>query len=440
MKTNKKSMVLISLILVFVLLALTACGGGGDTTKTPAADTPQSGDATAAVNPADLTFDDAPIQWKMQSIWAESITLWRGDKYFVDLVNRLALGELYIEYNPGGSMVTTSDELFDAISTGAIDMGTDWPSYWEGRNTAFTLITSTPCVLTPADYIMWFWQAGGIQLCQEMYAKYNIMWYPHSITSPESGQRTNKAITEIKDYAGLKLRQCGRTQALVLEQLGAGAVFLPGADIYLSVDRGVVDGAEFGVPETDWSMAFQEITKYHIGPGWHQPGPASGVMFNMDKYNELTDHTKYILKESAMASMLWAWSFFEYSSARYQNKFEEAGIITSRLSDDAISQIQKISWDILIKDATENPDHCRLAFSQVKMLYDYAEWRDIQEPFSFGRNPEGLDETYAALEKLAKDHGVYDAVIAAADANTAASEAQEHWEPGTPYAGSPIAQ
>lgn len=61
----------------------------------------------------------------MQTIWAPSITLWRGDKYFVD-----------------------------------------WPSYWEGKDTAFALITSTPMMFTPADYLLWFWQGGGLELCQ----------------------------------------------------------------------------------------------------------------------------------------------------------------------------------------------------------------------------------------------------------------------------------
>ena len=55
----------------------------------------------------------APVQavtkWKYQSMWAHSITLWRGDKYFGDLMNIMAEGELKIKYYPGGTLVKTSN-------------------------------------------------------------------------------------------------------------------------------------------------------------------------------------------------------------------------------------------------------------------------------------------------------------------------------------------
>jgi TRAP-type mannitol/chloroaromatic compound transport system substrate-binding protein len=429
-KRNTKLIKLTSifLILILAMAAFSGCGSSGGGSEA-------EGEATGA-----LTFEDAPIQWTMQSIWVPSITLWRGDKYFVDLINRQALGELYIEYNEGGALVTTSDEVFDAVRTGSIDMATDWPSYWEGRDTAFGLVTSTPMILTPGDYMIWYWQGGGLELVQKLYDEYNIVWYPHSVTSPESGQRTNVPIYELDDYAGLKLRQCGRVQAMILEQLGAGAVFMPGADIYLSLDRGVVDGAEFSVPECDWNMAFQEISKYSVVPGWHQPGPISGVMINKDSFAELPDHVKYLFKEAAMSSMMWAWTYFEYSSIGYQKNFSDAGIETSRLSDEALAQIQQIAWDVLIQDAKDNPNHAKLAYSQVRYLYGYQDWRAMQEPFTHGRNPEGLNEAYAALEQIAKDHGVYDEVIATEEDCIARAEAQVHWEPGTEYVQNPLAQ
>ena len=74
----------------------------------------------------------APVQavtkWKYQSMWVPSITLWRGDKYFGDLMNVLAAGELEIKFYEGGTLVKTSNEIFDAVVAGSIQMATDWPS------------------------------------------------------------------------------------------------------------------------------------------------------------------------------------------------------------------------------------------------------------------------------------------------------------------------
>ncbi|MEE8300721.1 MAG: hypothetical protein V3R28_05415, partial [Desulfatiglandales bacterium] len=108
----------------------------------------------------------AGAKWKYQSMWVPSITLWRGDKYFGDLMNRLAGDELQIKYFPGGTLVKKSNQIFDAVQAGSLQMATDWPSYWEGKNTAFSLLTSTPMWFTPADYLLWFWQAGGLELAQ----------------------------------------------------------------------------------------------------------------------------------------------------------------------------------------------------------------------------------------------------------------------------------
>jgi TRAP-type mannitol/chloroaromatic compound transport system substrate-binding protein len=377
-------------------------------------------------------------KWRYQTMWAPSITLWRGDKYFSDLMNILAAGELEIQYFPGGTLMTRSDEIFDAVVKGSLNMATDWPSYWEGKNTAFALITSWPMWLTPGDYMLWFWQAGGFELSQELYAKYGIVWFPHSVTGPESGQRSNKPIRKGDDYKGVKMRQCGRVQAKILQDLGGAAIFMPGAEIYLALSRGTIDAGEFSVPECDWAMGFQEVTKYWVLPGWHQPGPVSGVMVNKASWDKLPDRTKFMFKEAAMATMMWSWTYFEYSSGEYTRKFKEKGIQMTHLDQATLDKIQDLSYKYLLADAEANPDSAKIAFSQAKYFKDFGEWRTIQYPFLFGRTPPKLDELYQKLEALAKKHKVYDSVIATERNVRKKMEKQEFWKPGTKYVENPV--
>ena len=377
-------------------------------------------------------------KWRYQTMWAPSITLWRGDKYFSDLMNILAAGDLEIQYFPGGTLMTRSDEIFDAVVKGSLNMATDWPSYWEGKNTAFALITSWPMWLTPGDYMLWFWQAGGFELSQELYAKYGIVWFPHSVTGPESGQRSNKPIRKGDDYKGVKMRQCGRIQAKILQDLGGAAIFMPGAEIYLALSRGTIDAGEFSVPECDWAMGFQEVTKYWVLPGWHQPGPVSGVMVNKASWDKLPDRTKFMFKEAAMATMMWSWTYFEYSSGEYTRKFKEKGIQMTHLDQATLDKIQELSYKYLLADAEANPDSAKIAFSQAKYFKDFGEWRTIQYPFLFGRTPPKLDELYQKLEALAKKHKVYDSVIATERNVRKKMEKQEFWKPGTHYVENPL--
>jgi len=381
----------------------------------------------------------AVTKWKGQSIWVPSITLWRADKYWMDLMNVLCEGELNIKFHEGGTL-TSSKEIFDSVRNNIIQVGTDWPSYWEGKNTAFSLITSVPMWFTPADYLLWFWQGGGLELCQELYARYNIKWFPLLLTSPECGQRSNKKITTLDEYKNVKMRQCGRNQAKILQDMGGAAVFMPGAEIYMALQRGTIDAGEFSVPECDWSMGFQEVTKYWVLPGWHQPGPIGGLMINKKSYDKLDDITKFKFREAAMATQMWAWTYFEYSSAEYTNKFLEAGTEISRLDETALKKVQELSYKYLLEDAEKNPDHATILFSQTKYMKDFAAWRQYQSPFMFGRNPWGLDEFYGKVEALAKKAGTYDKVIALERAVRDRMEKQEFWKVGTPYVTNPVWQ
>ena len=374
--------------------------------------------------------------WKFQSSWPASILLNKPDKYFANLIDVLAGDELNLKYYDGGSLVK-STEVFDAVANGVVEMATDWPSYWDGKNTAFSLLTSVPMGFSPTDYMIWYWQGGGFELAQDLYGKYGIVWFPHGLTSPESGQRSNKQIKTLADYKGVKMRQCGRVQANMLGDVGGSAIFMPGGEVYMALQRGTIDAGEFSVPEVDWVMGFQEITKYWVLPGWHQPGPLWGVMINKKSWDSLSDMTKFKFKEAAMATMMWSWTYYEYGSGDYTNKFLEAGTKISRLDDQVLEKLQQASWKYMIEDAEKNPDFAKIAYSQVAFLEKMKFWREIQSPFTYGRTPSGLDDAYKQLEAIAKKHGVLDSANAIAKSTQERQQAEKFWVPGTKYISNP---
>ena len=380
-----------------------------------------------------------PKRLIFETAWPTSVTLWRPDKYFVDLVNILGDGHVNIEYNDGGTF-SSSVQMFDDVQSGALDMGSDWPSYWEGRNTAFSLTTSVPVIFTPYDYMTWYWQRGGYELVNELFNKYGLQWYPHSVTSPESGQRTNKPVNTLEDYQGLRLRQCGRNQSRLLEGMGASAVFTPAGEIYAALDRGVLDGAEFSVPEVDWSMGLAEVTDYVVKPGWHQLGPISGIMINKDVYDQLDDYTKFVLKQAAQNTMMWSYTFFEQTSGEYTNKFREAGVEYTRLDDEVLDKVVELVEAQIIEDAKANPDHAKIAFSMYDYLVNMKDWRELQKPFTAGYSWDSLEETHKQLEEIAKEHGVYDEVIAVIADAKERNKNQIFWQVGTAYQNNPIAK
>jgi hypothetical protein len=108
-----------------------------------------------------------------------------------------------------------------------------------------------------------------------------------------------------------------------------------------------------------------------------------------------------------MATMMWAWTYFEYSSGEYTRKFTDKGIKTTNLDAATLEKIQARAYEYMLADAEKNPDYAKIAFSQAKYFKEIEEWRRIQSPFTWGRTPPKIDEMYSKLEAIAKKHGVY---------------------------------
>ena len=175
--------------------------------------------------------------------------------------------------------------------------------------------------LTASDYIMWLYDGGGLELYQEVYGKYGIVYLPYWVSSTDSGVRGNKPIRSLRDYKNLKIRMAGRAQGKMLKDLGASQVMLAGGEVYQALEKGVIDAGEFASPDIDWGMGFQEVTSYWASPGWHQPSGLGGVMINKKAWDVLPKKTQELLKILARATMVWSFSHFNYVSATATDKF-----------------------------------------------------------------------------------------------------------------------
>ena len=330
--------------------------------------------------------------WTMTSTWPSSLELIEIDKHWVELVNQLVDDEkLTIEFYDGGALVPAG-EVFGAVESGTIQAGGDWPGYWAGRDSAFSPLSTTASLFNAVDYVNWIKEWGGAELYNEVYGKFGMVYLPYGVTNNESGFRTTeKAIKTLDDLKGLQLRLSGLEQGKLLEKLGGNQVSMAGGEIYQSLERGVIDGAEFSTPNVDFSGGFQQVTKHWSTPGWHQSSSVFGVMINKASWDALDEDTQNKLRIAADANLLWSLSFTEKRATEAFAKFKEAGTEISRLDDAALEQIQKMANETIEEVACENPLSAKVYASQLSYLEDYASWRDASAPFNLGRTPDGPD-------------------------------------------------
>ncbi|WP_138933086.1 TRAP transporter substrate-binding protein DctP [Roseovarius arcticus] len=331
----------------------------------------------------------AQESWTMTTTWPSSLELIETDKHFVDLANKLTTGELNIEFFEGGSLVPAG-EVFGAVESGTVQAGADWPGYWAGRDAAFSALATTPSLFNAVDYVNWIQQWGGADLYNEIYGNYGMVYLPYGVTNNESGFRSNEPIRNLADLQGKRLRLSGLEQGKLLERLGGSQVSMAGGEIYQSLERGVIDGAEFSTPNVDWSGGFQQVTKYWATPGWHQSASVFGVMINKASWDALSDDTREKLQIAADATMMWSLAFTEKRATEAYAKFDEA-VEINRYDDETLAKVQEMANEVIIEVACENPNSAKVYVSMLDYLNDYAQWRDASAPFNLGRTPNGPD-------------------------------------------------
>lgn len=343
------------------------------------------GIAGAVTLTASMALADDPVTIQMTTTWPEGINLIEGDKHFAELVNKLGKGSISIDFFPGNTIVP-STQVFDAVRSGATQAAADWPGYWAGTNTAFSLLGSFPMLFTAQDYVLWINEWGGAEMFDEAYGKYDIKYLPYAVISTESGLRSTKPLASLDDLNGKRLRMSGRAQGAILAELGGAQVMLPGSEVYQSLERGVVDAAEFSSPSTDYGMGFQEVTKHWMAPGWHQPGSIAGVMIAQKVWDDLSDQQKFIMETAAQATMNWSIGYYERTSAEATKAFTDAGVTVSTLSDEEMTRLQEMANANLVTEACENPLFAKITMSKLEYLKEYEQWREMQGEFAQGRN------------------------------------------------------
>lgn len=327
-----------------------------------------------------------PIKWQMVTSWIPSMMVFESDKRFAKNVYELSGGRLQITVYSAGTIVPAMS-VFDSVSRGAAEMGTDCPAYWSGKNSAFDLLGSIPMGLSQQDVNNWYFHLGGRDLYNYMYGKYNMLYLITSVAPTGSGLRSRTPIRTLTDFRGKKLRMSGKAQGYILQKLGAAQVMMAGGDIYQALQMGTIDGAEFSSPSIDWSLGLGEVAKYNIGPGWNQPATVFGVMINRDAWNKLPADLKRIVEFAATDNMVYMSALYETKNGAALNLFKNKGTETSKLSNKDLKQLEDWSWEYLTMESKRNADYDKIATSIMQYMKDFRMTRDSEEPFSHGRNP-----------------------------------------------------
>jgi TRAP-type mannitol/chloroaromatic compound transport system substrate-binding protein len=335
-----------------------------------------------------IKTSEEKYRWKMVMPWSKGLLFFDFAQHFADSVKLASGGRLDIKVFSAGELVGAT-ESFDAVSKGAAQVGHDWPGYWKGKNEAFVAFASVPFGLDAEGYNIWLYERGGLEMMQELYGRYNIYALPGGNGGQEMGLFSNKKATSMKDFKGMRVRTPGWYMD-IMTKLGASVSPLPGGEVYLALERGVIDAAEFSAPAINYPMGFDDITKYVIEPGVHQPSVQCGLLFNMDAWNELPADLKWIVNIAAKETQLWSNAWIENLNIEAINKFKEKVEFVTMDKETRI-EFAKMTKTHLDGLKQKFPDVKKVLDSQEQLKKDFSTWREQRS----GVAPWPIDEYIA---------------------------------------------
>jgi len=315
------------------------------------------------------------FKWKMVMPWSKGLLFYDFAQHFADSVALASGGRLDIKVFSAGELVGAM-ESFDAVSKGSAEVGHDWPGYWKGKNENFVSFASVPFGLDAEGYNIWLYERGGLEQMQELYGRYNLVALPCGNGGQEMGLFSNKKADKLKDFKGMRLRTVGWFMD-IMNKSGASVSPLPGGEVYLALERGVIDSAEFSAPAINYPMGFDDITKYVIEPGVHQPSVQCAIFFNKDAYNKLPADLKWIVDIAAKETQLWSNAWIENLNVQAVHKFKEK-VEFVQMDDETLSSFAKTTKAYLDEIKAKNPDVKKTLDSQEQFKQDFAAWREAR--------------------------------------------------------------
>ena len=291
-----------------------------------------------------------------------------------DRITAMTDGQLTINKMPAGSLVGAF-EVFDAVSSGQADLYHSADYYFLNQHPAFAFFTSVPFGMTGQEMANWYYHRGGHDLHNELAGLFNLKSFMCGSTAMQPGGWYNTEITSAEDLQGLRFRMPGQG-GQVLGRLGASVQNIPGGEIYQALSSGQIDGAEWIGPYADERMGFQEVTNIYYTSGFHEPGSALTLSFNLDVYDSLTDSQKMIIDTATRAvySDNLALSLAENAAALA--RLEAAGVQAREFPEDV--------WDAFGRAAAEvreenmgDPIYAKIAESYFASMAESAKWFEL---------------------------------------------------------------
>jgi TRAP-type mannitol/chloroaromatic compound transport system substrate-binding protein len=309
--------------------------------------------------------------WKVQSAWPATNLLHISAVELGKMIDDMSGGRLKWEMSAAGTVVPAF-EVLDAVNRGIIDATHAWPGYWAGKNSAAGLFApgpGGPFGMDREEYLSWLYAGGGLELYNELLQKelkMNVVVPVFTTSLPywEPLGWFKKPFANLDELRKLKFRTSGLGLEM-MKSMGVSVVTLAGGEVIPALERGTVDGAEWAVPSHDILMGFQNVAKLLYMPDMRQPASYQEILIRKNKWDELPQDLKAIVKWAGMAEIIRMTAASVDADSKAVEEFEKKHGVQIRPTPPDVLKAQVAAIDKVYEaEAQKNPFFARVLKSQ----------------------------------------------------------------------------
>jgi TRAP-type mannitol/chloroaromatic compound transport system substrate-binding protein len=155
----------------------------------------------------------------------------------------------------------------------------------------------------------------------------------------------------------------------VLARLGVNVQVLPGGEIFLALDRGAIDAAEWVGPFDDEKLGLNKAAQFYYYPGWWEPGSSFDLQINLNAWNELPKEYQEILKAAAEEANINTLATYDSENPQALKRLIESGTQLRPYSQEIMEAAQTEAFALYEENASSDA-----TFKEI-----YEQWKQFRE-------------------------------------------------------------
>jgi TRAP-type mannitol/chloroaromatic compound transport system substrate-binding protein len=337
--------------------------------------------AAGLAAPALAQGSNPQVRWRLASSYPRSLgTIYGAMDMAVKRVGELTEGRFNISLHPAGELVPAL-QVLDATQSGSVEAGHSASYFYIGKDPAFGFGTALPFGLNARGQNAWLYEGGGKELLDEFYASQGIMAMPVGNTGAQMAGWYRKEIKTVEDFKGLKFR-VGGLAGMALAKLGVVAQQLAAGDLYVALEKGTLDAAEFVGPYDDEKLGLHKVAKYYYYPGWWEGSATLGLFINPKAWAALPAHYQVALRTAAAEANQWCTAKYDVENPRALGRLVAGGAVLRAFPRPVLDASYKATEALYAELSEKSPAFKKIFDHWIRFRNEQVLWQQFCEgPF-----------------------------------------------------------